>query len=352
MGPNWQGSRSDEKQDDGMKRFFLLYVLANLSACASSPVSQIAGLPGWVDHPEKALPPERFLVTVGSGSTREEAVRDAKKQMAEVFQTRVQSLTRVRSDSQLRQSTEGAQSGSSGQEINKETTFESNVRIRGAEVKEMASAGGSTYVLLALDKLAARSGLLLEATQRRGRLDALLDSLEAAHQVLKWAQAKAELEQLTALSGEASTLGAGSLVETASLEQRLQKIESDLREKNEKKIFLVRTIKGDEQFGRSLEICIQDQGARVSVQEGKAEAPVHQVLVTVVEHPEHFSVEGWVKVRYEVTANVIDPSGRSYRISEQKSEIARSREAGLELASGEISRGLCQKLWNRIGEMR
>jgi hypothetical protein len=272
--------------------------------------------------------------------------------MAEVFLTRVQSVIRVRSESKLRQNTEGAQSGSAGQEINKETTLESNVRLRGAEVKEIFCAGGNCYALLGMDKLAARSGLLLEANQKRAKLDALLDSLESAHQVLKWEKAKAELEQLSALSGEASILGAGALIETGSLERRLQKVESDLRARNEKKVFLVRTIKGDEQFARSLEICIQDQGASVSAQDGAPGNTVHQVLVSVVEHPEHLSVEGWVKIRYEVTANVIDPNGRSYRILEQRSETARSREAGLENASGEISKGLCQKLWGRIGEMK
>lgn len=334
-----------------MNRIFMVCLSALLGACAGAPVVPHSALPGWVEHPEKSYGPERFLVTVGSGGSREEAVREAKKQMAEVFQTRVQSITRVKSDSSLRQNTEGLQTGSAGQDVSRETTFESNVRLRGAEAKESVVEAGTHYVLLALDKLRARSGLLLEANRSRDRLTALLDSLEIDYQVLKREEARAELAKLSDLSGEASVLGMGVLVEAASLEGRLARIESDLRARNEKRIFLVRTLKGDDQFSRGLETCIQDQGASVSAPEGGVES-VNQVLVSVVEHPEHLAVEGWVKIRYEVTASIFTPKGRSYRISEQRSETARSREAGLESAAAEIAKGLCQKLWSRIVEMK
>jgi hypothetical protein len=334
-----------------MNRMMFLMLLALLGACASAPVAIHPGLPDWVAHPEKLLPRERYLVSVGSGKTREDAIQDAKKQMAEVFQTKVQTLTRVRSDSSLRQNTEGSQAGESAHAVSKEMTFESNVRLRGAEVKEVAVADGATHVLLALDKLAARSAILAEAAQVRARLSGLLDSLESDHQVSKWEQVKLDQTRLSDLSGEATVLGLGALMDTTALDERFRRIESELRSKNEKKVFLVRSIKGDEEFARGLEICIQDQGASVSATEGSNET-VNQVLVSVVEHPQHLAVEGWVKIRYEVTANIVSPNGRSYRISEQRSETSRSREAGLESAAAEIAKVLCQKLWNRVSEMK
>ena len=77
-----------------------------------------------------------------------------------------------------------------------------------------------------------------------------------------------------------------------------------------------------------------------------------QVQVSVIEHPEHMNIEGWVKSRFEVTANIVSSNGRSYRVSENRSETARTREAGLEAASEEISKKLCEQIWNRISEMK
>jgi hypothetical protein len=334
-----------------MIRNFGVLWLGILTGCSSVPMGESMDIPTWVEHPEKVYSPERYLAVVGTGSTREEAIRDGKKQLAEVFQTRVQTVTRVKSDSSLKQSTEGTQIGTSGQEISNEMTFESNVRIRGAEVKESITLQKSTYILLALDKLKARSGLLLEANQLKTKLDSLLNSLETEHQVNRWEQAGGDLERLKELSGEASVLGLGVVVETSGLEERFRRLETELRARNEKKVFMVRMLKGDEQFARMIETCIQDQGARVSSVEPNLE-PLYQVLVSVVEHPEHLAVEGWVKTRYEITANIIDPKGRNYRITEQRSETARSREAGLEAVVPETSKKLCQKLWVRIGELK
>jgi len=45
-------------------------------------------------------------------------------------------------------------------------------------------------------------------------------------------------------------------------------------------------------------------------------------------------------------------NGKSYRVIENQTETARTREAGLESASEEISKKLCDQIWNRVGEMK
>jgi hypothetical protein len=63
-----------------------IFLLA--SACASTPEMSNT-LPEWVQHPEQSYPSTRYLVAVGTGSSREAAIQDAKKQMAESFVVKV-----------------------------------------------------------------------------------------------------------------------------------------------------------------------------------------------------------------------------------------------------------------------
>ncbi len=264
---------------------------------------------------------------------------------------KVQSATQVRSGSKMTENTSGGVSGDAEQNISKEVNFESNARLRGAEVKEVQKVGKDTYVLLVLDKLSARSGLLLDSSRIKSKLDAELDALEAGFSAARLKEAKADLDAIRDLSSEASVLGMGAVVDASPYESRLAKLDGSIRAKNEKKIFALKTLKGDDAFARAIEVCLQDQGASVYTGEVLPEGS-NQVQVSVIEHAQHMNIEGWVKTRFEVTANIVASNGKSYRVIENQTETARTREAGLESASEEISKKLCDQIWNRVGEMK
>ena len=81
-----------------MKSWILLLPL--LSACSSAPAIQSADQnPAWIKRPESAFPADRYLVSVGNGSSRDLAIEDAKKSMAESFVVKVQSITESKTNS-------------------------------------------------------------------------------------------------------------------------------------------------------------------------------------------------------------------------------------------------------------
>jgi hypothetical protein len=335
-----------------MKNRVLTCILVFASACATAPQQNPPlATPEWVAHPEKIYPEQRFLTSVGVGGSRDEAIRDARRQMAESFMVKIQSSTQVNSDSKLSQSTLGAVTGTSAQTVNKATTLETETRLRGAEVKEFAQVGNEAYVLVALDKLSARSGLLLQANRLHSKISSNLDELDSNFNGQKIKELNSDLDELRSLSNEASALGLSSLVDVGSLEARTQVLLSKMRTKNNSKLFTVKMQNGDERFSRGLEECLQDRGARVYTGE-KIPEETNKVFLNVIEQGQHLQVEGWVKSKFVVTANLIDPSGRSFRASEEKLETARTREALLEMVSAEIANQLCEKVWNRIGEMK
>ncbi len=338
-----------------MNTKLILLGLLILTACASSPKQDLPevkyGTPAWANHPEQNYPPERYLVSVGTGASRDEAIQDARKQMAESFVVKVKSYTQVNAKSNLNQSTSGNVSGDSSQNTAKDVSLETKTYLRGAEVKEVAKSDSLYYALLALDKLKARSGLLLEANRLQGKLNNELDSLEQNFTREKLTEAKADLASFQELYGEASALGMSALVDLNPSQNRLMRIENQMRNKNEKLSFSVKTLKGEDYFERDIEACINDRGGSVYTLD-QPKADTNKVQISVIERPQHLPVDGWTKIRFDLTAAIIQTDGKMYRIQTTQTETGRNRSAVLETVSDKLSKDLCDQLFSRMSEAK
>ncbi len=332
----------------------LLALLASItflfSACSSAPEIKKEGIPDWVNRPETLYPQTRFLSAVGGGRNREEAIQDAKRQLAESFVVKVQSQSKITAQSSLNQNTQGMVSGDSNQNMAKEVTFETSTHLRGAEVKEVASVGNITYALIALDKLSARSGLLMEANRIQSSLNLELDSLEERFSNTSFNKAKELYGSLETLHSEAAVLGMSALFETSPSRTRLDRIENGMRGRNAKKAFVVEVKPGDAGFAKDLESCINDRGGQV-YEAGKGEGSVNRIEISITERPQHMATEGWTKIRFDLSASIIESSGRKFQAKVSETETARSRAAVFEAVSDKLAKSLCDQVFNRIGEM-
>ncbi len=330
----------------------LLSLPALLCFCSTIPASNgVQGVPEWVRRPEVRYPSERFLSSVGVGRDRESAILDAKKNMAESFLVKVKSASVAASESSVSKDTDGMTKGASEDSFKKEVTFESMARLRGAEVKEVESVGAEVYALLALDRLSARSGLLLEVNRIKSKLEAELQALEEGYSTATYLEARKDLQELRDLSSEASVLGMAALLPLDSLENRFVKVEAGIRERNRNLRFKVNSLKGDDRFARALETCIQDQGGTILAEDVQQEG-AGRISLSVSERPQHMEVPGWVRIRFDVSATLVRADGKSIRINESRTETARSKEAALEAVSDEISKRICEQAWNRLGELK
>jgi hypothetical protein len=324
-----------------MKRLIPLLLL--LSSCSSAPVIESQK----PESSHSAYPSDRYLVAEGEGSSRERAIEDAKKAMAESFVVKVQSITETKSNSTMNQGTDGSASGESKQDVQKSVTLRTDTYLRGAEVKEVTEQNGTFHALVVLDKLKARSGLMLESAKIKNELENALSSLEQQYTQVKLNLAKTKLAEFETLYGEASALGMSALVDVAPLEARLSRIESQVRGKNQKLAFTVKTTKGETYFERDIESCINDHGGTLFDKNEKA----NRVEIEVVERPQHLPIEGWTRIRFDLTAAIIQTNGKKYRIQTTQTETARSRSAVMEAVSDQLSEDLCNQLFSRINEM-
>jgi len=337
---------------------FSFISLVSLSGCSSAPAVATTNSdrdPSWIKKPDADFPADRYLVAVGNGSTRDRAIEDAKKTMAESFVVQVQSVTESKANSTFNQNTNGGASGESKQDSTKTVSLHTDTYLRGAEVKEVSDQGNTVYALLVLDKLKARSGLLMYANQIKGDLENLLSSLEDQYTQVKDDQAKAKIAEFENLFGEASALGMSALVDVTPLEARLNRVENGVRKKNQNLAFIVKTVQGETYFERDIESCINDHGGvlfdeKQSAAKQTAEKANH-VEISVVERPQHLPIEGWTRIRFDLTAAIVQADGRKYRIQTTQTETGRNRNAVLEALSDKLSKDLCNQLFNRINEM-
>jgi hypothetical protein len=337
------------------KQLALLSLLI-LSACASSPKSSAPDVavasvpPTWVNNPEMSYPSERYLTSVGQGSSRDEAIRDAKKQMAESFVVKVKSYTKKNDTSTLNQNTSGNVNGDSSQNISKNVSLETNTYLRGADVAETVQVGSTYYALVALDKLKARAGLLLESNRIQTKLNGELDGLEQTFTQQGLTDAQNDLASFQELYGEASALGMSALVDLSTAQTRLQKIQNQVLGKNQKISFTVKTIEGETYFERDIESCINDRGGTIySINQPKSDS--NRIEISVIERPQHMPVAGWTKIRFDLTASITEPDGKMFRIQTTQTDTGRSRDAVLESISDKLSKDLCDQLFRRMSEM-
>ena len=284
------------------------------------------------------------------GSSREESIQDAKKQMAESFVVKVRSYTQNNSTSTLNQNTAGNVNGDSSQNVSKDVSLQTDTYLRGADVREASQVGNQYYSLVALDKLKARSGLLLEANRIQSKLNGELDGLEQTFTQEQLSAAQTDLASFQELYGEASALGMSALVDVSSAQARLQKIQSQIRNRNQKISFSVKTVKGEDYFERDIESCINDRGGTIYSSD-QPKADTNRMEISVIERPQHMPVEGWNKIRFDLTASIVQKDGKMFRIQTTQTETGRSRSAVLESVSDKLSKDLCDQLFARMSGM-
>ena len=126
----------------------------------------------------------------------------------------------------------------------------------------------------------------------------------------------------------------------------MNRVESVIRNKNQKLSFFVKTVKGETYFERDIESCINDRGGVLTTDE-----KANHIEIEVVERPQHLTVEGWTRIRFDLTAAIIQTNGQKYRILSSQTETGRNRSAVLESVSDKLSEDLCNQLFSRINEM-
>lgn len=125
------------------KGVLLLFFIPFLVSCASIPNHR----PTWIDRPyDRKYSEEEFLLVVGSGSSYQKAVENARINLASVFSSQVEAVTQI--------TTMDSSDGGSFDALFEQGTVSSNVEdLVGSEVvSSFTDELGQTYVRLAVER--------------------------------------------------------------------------------------------------------------------------------------------------------------------------------------------------------
>lgn len=138
----------------GMKFLLAFLLLGTLSASAR------ASAPDWFSDYLKTFPvcERELLCAVGDGDTLTEAMNQARLEVANYFQAKIDSKSQTSSSSQQKGTTAG--SGTFAEWSNKTISVESSELISGLEIKKQEQLDGHVYVLMGLER--AKSAVLLK----------------------------------------------------------------------------------------------------------------------------------------------------------------------------------------------
>jgi LPP20 lipoprotein len=249
-----------------MKKLLTILMLAALTGCAGAQTKE---RPDWVDgKTEAAYPSSKFRVAVGSGSSRDDAIESAKKQLAASFLEKVESRTSSENKSEFSENSAGQPGGSTDRNTRTVTQRSANVVLRGAQVVEFyTDSSGTTYALAILDKLKTRNSYLNDLGRMREKILSEYDTFKSQPDPKTGMDIIDRAAAYGDLAREATTIGTPLPGADPVSERDLQSIRNKLDEmKQSRAIGLELSAQGDEaqqevEDLRSLVAnCLQDKG--------------------------------------------------------------------------------------------
>lgn len=176
-----------------MRKGILLFLIPFLVSCVTIPNQR----PTWIDDPyDRKYPEDEYLLVVGSGSSYQKAVENARINLASVFSSQVEAFTQI--------TTIDSSDGVSFDELFEQGTVSSNVEdLVGSEVvASFTDPLGQTYVRLAIhrkENAAFLENRLTELTKELAKIrsQSSTDRLERYHLLLSSYPIAREAQQLS-----------------------------------------------------------------------------------------------------------------------------------------------------------
>ncbi len=323
-------------------------ISVGLTACSTAPKIE-QNLPGWVSDPGQDYPSDRYWVAVGSGGSLEQAEFAAKRNLAQGFRSQVVSERTTQNQSSVNQSSGGGVDAASTESYGQKTTLFTDIMVRGAETKTSSKVGDTFYVRVVSDKLWARSSLLAELQAAERKLDAACDQAENLKRKDFIETAKELLARLQVLEQEGAILGVASVKSSSTYGARIVALERLLAGSLQgKKIKLTEKTSGMLAVQSGVESCLTENGATLAGTtsgdglEG-SEGAVIGVELSVRERPQPLKVEGFKRVRFDVSIGIQGLQSRSGGLVTETVD-ARDHAQASEIVSDRLTQKTCEKI--------
>lgn len=137
------------------KRLLRLFIIpVVLMLCPVDGEAQDSGLPVWVDNPSEQFSENRFLMAVGSSTSRQGAMNQAKANLAKIFVSRVDVDESYVQEFRESMDAEGEMTATENTQLITQSQLRSDQKMKNVQIKEVyEDYRGTFYALAVMDRM-------------------------------------------------------------------------------------------------------------------------------------------------------------------------------------------------------
>ncbi|MBI4404056.1 MAG: LPP20 family lipoprotein [Deltaproteobacteria bacterium] len=315
--------------------------------CLSAIVNAVER-PIWVNGDTSAkYNPLRYITAVGSGNTREDAIADSKKALAETFIAEVKSVTTSVAQSSLKSSTTAKVEGEDTQDVRKDVQISTNIKLRGMEIKETFydPQAKTHYALAVLDKMQAKSSYLMELNKRKSRVTSLYEQFSRSASLALVKQLEQRLDEFDSMNNEFAVVNGGMGMQRPLSPEQLEKMRARALELSSKNLVLVKFTEGDSSFHDLVMDCLADSHVHTVSSVEENTKPAYAVSYFLKEElDDAFHVDGWVRYRYTAAGEIKKGATTVGKPNIVKAENGRGKSQCWDKTKDSLSKEMCEKI--------
>lgn len=204
---------------------FVLLAPLIFGICACAPTKTVAQseLPSWVNNPSQQFNNDRYLMAVGSSTSRQAAKDNAQAQLAKIFVSKVKVNESYVQEYKEFSSSEGGTQTQERTNLITQSEVSSNQQMRNVQIKEVYPADDGTFYALAVMERAKTARLYTEEINNKksaikslrkkaAQTDSKLERLIYLKQALNYARINDMLANQRAVLTGQTTQGKGAKV--------------------------------------------------------------------------------------------------------------------------------------------
>lgn len=335
-----------------MRRFIGLGLLAFYALGflpAAHAEEKKSARPAWVDGDvAEKFPEQRYLTAIGTGSSREAANQDAKKQLASTFRAKVTSESSTESQSSLSESTSAKTSGEGSAKTRSSVSVSTSLELRGVEVKNYYFDAKSKehYALAVMDKLKVKNSYAMELTKLKNKIEAMHEQFQKKPSAGLGRDILEMADQFEQLNREYAVVNNGNGAPAPLSYSELEKIrdgQSDLQ--SSKAIALEFSGENDaSEFQEMLTSCLASKSIGVVAKIEAGKSPEYSVTYNMREKQKFMDVKDWVKVEFSSMAVIKKNNVLVERKRISKEATGRTKEAAFDSVKEELSEAICSQI--------
>lgn len=306
--------------------------------------------PGWIEGniPEK-WNRTQYLVGVGSGKSLEEASASARKAIAEVLHSKVQSHFSKESNSALNESTSGQTQGSDSSAIKSNLEIKVNTDLHGVEIVESYTdpEDKTVYALAAVNKLRVRNLYSQESMKLKTRITAKYEQFKTESRPADGQEVLDLMEKFEQMLAEYAVYSDGGTLPSPLQANQVEEVRKKLGELNANRSISLEMSGEQPPFRDLIEACLTQKKIRV-VPGSESSAVKYLVKGTVLITDQPINVEGWLKNEISVHMTVSGISSGIGSIVATRTSTCRGKQACFDKVKDELANEACENILKLI----